>query len=965
MTDPLASDHPLELLRRAVQDLKGEDPLAPVTILVPSNIAGITARRYLARHGGVAAIDVTTISRYAEKIGAPLVGSRRPATRAVVSAAWRAELDRHPGAFADVAAHPATIAALTRTFRDLRELNDGQLDLVATQPMPAPDLVRLHRAVRASLQDWYDEIDVLDAAATATLPNEPTVLYLIGRLTPSEQRFINALAGQRIVTISDSRHDLTATGVMHASDADEEVRVVVRRVMAALGEGRRVGVLYADPRPYSRLLAEQLHAAGIRFNGPGARPVSERAVVRSFLSLLELASTDLPRGELFRALSGAPTRNFDGERIPVAWWERMSRSAGVVRGDHWDERLLTWVMEEAPKNARDEGQRLHDFVRELRSRIASAPATWAELVTWAGALCDDLLVDDASMRQLPPEEQYGVTRLRTALRGLVVLDQTATPASPSAMHALLEADLERALSSVGRFGDGVYVGPLSSAAGLEFDQLHVVGLSEDLYPGSWRDNVLIPERIRHQLGGVLPQYRDEVERQRIALAAAFGTASTVVASFPRGDLRQTRPRLPSRWLLPTLRALANTPDLVATEWEGVDYGAELHAAGSFAGELFATDELATEQEWRTRAAAAQSLADEVMEQAEELLSARASEHFTRFDGNLAGLDGLPDYRTLERAISPTSLETYADCPHAYFVQKLLHVEPIENPEDIVTIPPHELGSYIHRCVEVLVKLGDLPGPGEAWSAEHHDRLQEIGRAEAAKLEGRGLTGHQRLWVVERDRVAVTLRQMLEEDSRWRSVKGAAVHAAELSFGLDDGPPPVRVPAGDGHIHMRGSVDKVDVADDRVYVTDIKTGRKDKFTSIKHANPAPHGSKLQLPVYALAASQHLDTELPVTAVYWFVHKDSGRVELVVDDTVVSHYGRVLGVLVDGIAGGIFPARPPKDDDFLFVQCAYCNPDGLGYAARRREWAAKKGDPAMTQLVALVSENLVPGTEATDA
>ena len=71
MPDPLTPNHPLELLRSAVQDLKGDDPLAPVAILAPSNIAGITARRYLARHSGVAAIDVTTIGRYAEKIGAP------------------------------------------------------------------------------------------------------------------------------------------------------------------------------------------------------------------------------------------------------------------------------------------------------------------------------------------------------------------------------------------------------------------------------------------------------------------------------------------------------------------------------------------------------------------------------------------------------------------------------------------------------------------------------------------------------------------------------------------------------------------------------------------------------------------------------------------------------------------------------------------------------------------------------
>ncbi len=53
---------------------------------------------------------------------------------------------------------------------------------------------------------------------------------------------------------------------------------------------------------------------------------------------------------------------------------------------------------------------------------------------------------------------------------------------------------------------------------------------------------------------------------------------------------------------------------------------------------------ATEQEWQVRAATARLwLDDAVVVRARELLRGRGSNAFTRFDGNLSGVSGLPDY----------------------------------------------------------------------------------------------------------------------------------------------------------------------------------------------------------------------------------------------------------------------------------------------------------------------------------
>lgn len=76
-----------EALRGVVGEVKGGDPLAPVSVLVPTNLCGVIARRVLARgvagRAGVAGLSVLTVDRLAELIAAPaLTGAGRGRRRA-------------------------------------------------------------------------------------------------------------------------------------------------------------------------------------------------------------------------------------------------------------------------------------------------------------------------------------------------------------------------------------------------------------------------------------------------------------------------------------------------------------------------------------------------------------------------------------------------------------------------------------------------------------------------------------------------------------------------------------------------------------------------------------------------------------------------------------------------------------------------------------------------------------------
>ncbi|WP_134773015.1 hypothetical protein [Ornithinimicrobium flavum] len=148
----------LDALTQVVAHLKQDDPLHPVTLVVPSNIAGIVARRHLARgfHPGrpaVAGLWITTLPRLAEQLAAPLLTGtgRRPATRAFVGATVRGVLLDDPGVFGEVADHPSTARSLARAHHDLRDVDDSACDQVAGTSSLCADVVRVHRATaRAS-----------------------------------------------------------------------------------------------------------------------------------------------------------------------------------------------------------------------------------------------------------------------------------------------------------------------------------------------------------------------------------------------------------------------------------------------------------------------------------------------------------------------------------------------------------------------------------------------------------------------------------------------------------------------------------------------------------------------------------------------------------------------------------------------------------------------------------------------
>ena len=1011
----------LETLRATVHAAKGGDPLAPVTVLVPTNSAGVLARRALGRAGGIAAVQFLTLFRLAELLGGPALAAveRTPLSTPVATAAIGAVLAEAPGRFAPVHRHPTTVAAVLAASRELRQLPQSALRRLAQVGSPlASDLVRVHDAARRALApSWHDEADLLDAAfdaATAARVAElgSIVVHLPNSLAPGAVRLLQRLAEYAPVEMilpwcHDPAADSIAVGlaaaveaplpapppaperrpveVVDASDADEEVRAVVRTVVGAALDGvplERMAVLWTTPMPYQRLVGEHLEAAGLAWNGPSPIRLAERLAGRTLLGLLELDRFGLRRTDLFALLGNAPVRDRAGAPVPAAAWERVSKAAGVGRGADWAPRLqeyarLQQLEADTAEASGDESralrsgrearhaERLQAFVAWVSSELGDRSDTrpWNEWATWSHRLLAVLLGGEQHRRRLPPVEQAAFDRVERALDRLRELDRVAVPPDRLAFHDALAAALDAELLRAGRIGNGVLAGPLSSAVGLDADLVVVLGLAEGLFPRPSGTDPLLPDTDRRAVAPLLrTAEQHQAEQRRFAVAALRAAAHTVV-SVPRGDLRQSCVRGPSPWLAELLPASSRIERPVASFEAGV-VGAGFPATAS---DHRIRGLLAHRRAGLAVADHPLARTDRALHVGLRMSLARGSSALTEFDGDLSGL-AVPSPFDTDAAVAPTRLETWVACPHRYLLQHVLRIPEPDDRDTQLMISPMDRGNLLHHTIDRFLRSvldGELPlpSPAEPWTDTHHRAALAILADECGQAERSGLTGRPLLWERERRILRGELRLWLQNDDRERALRHLVPAASERAFGLPDAPwaaAEVVLPSGRA-VRFRGSIDRLDRGPDgSLLVTDHKTGSMSRFEKIKEGDEFAAGTKLQLAAYAAAVAAAMGTSpVGITAEYSFT-RFARRKGYTVTGEIWDRFLAILDTIAGGIDAGLFPQHPDAPGFQLWVNCHYCDPDGLGTGASHRRWLAKRDDPRLEPYLRLIGEAPVPET-----
>ena len=204
-------------------------------------------------------------------------------------------------------------------------------------------------------------------------------------------------------------------------------------------------------------------------------------------------------------------------------------------------------------------------------------------------------------------------------------------------------------------------------------------------------------------------------------------------------------------------------------------------------------------------------------------------------------------------VSAGALESYADCPVKWLVERELRPERLEPEPDGIA-----RGNYVHGVLErTFARLGGAVT--EATLGRALEILEEATADEPAELAlGRGAA--ERAAAVRE--IEADLRRYLEQEAR--SGWAWPPRHVELRFGFDDERPSLPALEFAGGLRVRGAIDRVDVdpAGRRAIVRDYKSGRVNQGWAVARWRL---DSTLQVALYMLAVRDLLELE-PVAGLY---------------------------------------------------------------------------------------------------
>ncbi|HSO96785.1 MAG TPA: PD-(D/E)XK nuclease family protein, partial [Acidimicrobiia bacterium] len=949
-----------EALWGQVRAAKHGDPLAPVTVAVPSPYAGLSLRRALGRQGGLVNVRFLPLARIAELLGGPRLAEdgRVPLTAARRAEAVHAALHATPGPFAAVATQPSTEDRLSVTFADLRRAPDSTLTALTVRGPRAAAVADLYVRYRELTAASYDEEDLALAAAAAVEDGAPgldelgtVILFLPRPLSVAERAFASALAaGERLrvvvtATASERLASPVADRILQAADPEDEARATIRRLLGRAENGvpfHQLAILYTVAEPYARLVPELLDSAGVPWTGPSPRLLADSVAGRVLTGALDLIDADFARDAVAGWLGSGPILDRSGHRIPGTRWDLVSRAAGIVAGeDQWRDRLASrrealdeelrrldpddepaWRVGRLERD-RDHVAALEDFVGGLfdATRVP-VPTRWATLAAWARGLLDRYLGGEGRRGDWPERELDAARRVDAALDDLADLDDLGADVDLARFRAALDTALAGSVTHVGRYGTGIFVGPVHAAVGTEFTTIAVVGGFEGALPPRGRDDPFLPEDDRVAVG-TLATVASRRADGRDDFVAALAAATETILCFPRADPRAQQGRLPARWVVDTASAHAGRP-VTAEELRGLDAQPWLDVVASFeqgvtsdAAPASLTEwDLRSLDEWRktNRRLTDYPLADTALGRGFALAAGRSSNRFTVFGGNV-GTSPLLAHGP-DRPVSATAFQDWASCPFRYLVGRVLEVREVARPEAAESISALDEGTLVHAILESFVRDQPPRSPDQPWSDADRARMLEVVDRHCADADARGITGRPLLWRLARRRIRRVALHFLTVDSQLRAASGTIPTAdgLEVPFGMADRAGVTVALPRSRSVTFRGRIDRVDRSPDgrRVIVYDYKTGRR--HDEGLDRDPVVGGQRLQLPIYGMAASADTEAE-DVWAYYWYTRPDipdDPRDGYALDDRVQTRFVEVLDTIVDGIDQGCFPAYPGVRD-----------------------------------------------------
>jgi ATP-dependent helicase/nuclease subunit B len=779
---------------------------------------------------------------------------------------------------------------------------------------------------------------------------------------------------------------------VEAQDRRQEVRAALRWLKARIVQDgmfpRQVALLARDLGPYRPFLEETAAEFGLLLHLAVGADLLSNPAVAALLSLLSLPALDWPRRPVVEALAspyfdwssilektepeeGSPS--IVGEGSLPARLDGVARAGLVIQGlDQWRgafdrlaqaaPELVLGAAEGAGAAGEEEdvvpsdlptGEEAAALSRTFErfvARLTPPPrATIRDYVAWVEGLIGDdpELVrsstapgDAGSLRIVARSREarggYGhsfarrdVAALRTfkdVLRGLVLAESLLSSPPPveagvgvGVPYARFFDELRGAVEATNYTlpppeEGGILVAPVFHARGLSFRAVALAGLSEGEFPAAEQEDPLLMEReralLREQGLSMEPRLRGEEVTLFYEAVTCARERLLLCRPYLADDGQGWEPspywhhlRLLVEVPLRRVRPEEMSPDEAASPQEFVTAAA--HAGVPLVPD---GDDGSIGQGWR-----------DALSGAAVVRARLARSPAGPYEGGLAPLAPVLAVRYgPDHVWSSSRLETYAKCPLHFYVAHVLRLEPRVLPQE--GFDRLILGSIYHRVLEEVYRQSPS-APLSILTVV----AQEVFRHAPDEYGFRPTPLWERqqqefLRVLEKAVVAL-------EDAR----EGYEPYAQELPFGLHGNPAlALRQPASSTQI--RGYIDRVDrAADGSLRVIDYKAG-----SSRISARELEEGTRLQLPLYALAVRDALGMGPVADGCYWHVGSASPsylrlkRYEGGVEGAIEVAIGYV-GTYVAAVRGGRFAPTPPADG------CPdHCPAAGFCWRYRPRGW-----------------------------
>lgn len=763
---------------------------------------------------------------------------------------------------------------------------------------------------------------------------------------------------------------------------------IVRRVVQLAEDGvpfDRMAVLLRGPEQYESLLEEAFRRADIPtyFSRGVARPdpagraflallacALENCSASRFAEYLSLGQVPLPGqrsagpvvsdDEIRTALlpreevPSQPLEEEDqaaddtasviqGSLQTPAHWEHLLVDASVIGGaDRWERRLNALDAELRLKLKHTEGsegdqvyfeteltrlENLKSFALPLIALLANLPATaaWRD---WLSAF-----------------DELARASLRRPVGVLAVLDELEPmadvgPVGLKEVFLVLSERLRflRREPPVRRYGR-VFVGAIEEARGRVFDFVFVPGLAEGVFPRKVMEDPLLLDVYRQKITGPMVKNKQRREHERLLLSIALAASEKrFTFSYPRIDIAQSRPRVPSLYALETIRAaLGHLPELRSFQEKAaqaapsrLDRPAPTEfkdAIDDAEYDLVALDH-ALHRKGKEKLGAMAYLT-RVSEPLGRSLRARYCQweirNWTVHDGLIVPEaergTALEAYRLSARPYSATSLQVFAACPFRFALLGMHGLRPRDTIQPLNQMDPLTRGALFHEAQREFFQCAQTAHLLPVTSANLRSSLAVLDEAlndTADRYRDELAPAIARVWRAEIEEIRTDLHGWLQEvapQAEWTPKH------FELAFGLkdtdrrdrDSSLEPVELEHG---IQIRGAIDLVERHATRgtLRVVDHKTGKVPE----RPFSAVGGGTSLQPLLYALATEKMLSARVESGRLFYCTQRGNYRsAEVQVTEQTRLRLYRALEIIDEAIASGMLPALPNRNE------CAYCD------------------------------------------